>query len=153
MLGYATIGTNDLPRALAFYDALLGEVGAKRLMETPHGFTMYGVTLRKPALAVTPPHNGKPATPGNGNMLALSLDARANVDALYKKALQLAVRMKDRPEFEARMDLARFMPPTSATRRETKSAPIGLDRRSPASRTPAASRLPREARLPPAGPP
>ena len=53
MLGYATIGTNDLPRALAFYDALLGEVGAKRLMETPHGFTMYGVTLRKPALAVT----------------------------------------------------------------------------------------------------
>jgi catechol 2,3-dioxygenase-like lactoylglutathione lyase family enzyme len=89
MLGYATIGTNDLPRALAFYDALMAEVGAKRLMETPHGFTMYGVTLRKPALAVTPPYNGKPATPGNGNMLALSLDARASVDTLYKKALQL----------------------------------------------------------------
>jgi catechol 2,3-dioxygenase-like lactoylglutathione lyase family enzyme len=53
MLGYATIGTNDLPRALAFYDALLAEVGAKRLMETPHGFTMYGVTLRRPALAIT----------------------------------------------------------------------------------------------------
>ena len=64
MLGYATIGTNDLKRALAFYDALLAEVGAKRLMETPHGFTLYGVTLRKPALAVTPPYNGKPATPG-----------------------------------------------------------------------------------------
>jgi catechol 2,3-dioxygenase-like lactoylglutathione lyase family enzyme len=89
MLGYATIGTNDLPRALAFYDALLGEVGAKRLMETPHGFTMYGVTLRKPALAVTPPYDGKKATPGNGNMLALSLDARASVDALYKKAMRL----------------------------------------------------------------
>jgi catechol 2,3-dioxygenase-like lactoylglutathione lyase family enzyme len=89
MLGYATIGTNDLPRALAFYDALLGEVGAKRLMETPHGFTMYGVTLRKPALAVTPPYDGKKATPGNGNMLALSLDARTFVDALHKKALQL----------------------------------------------------------------
>ena len=53
MLGYATIGTNDLKSALAFYDALLAEVGAKRLMETPHGFTMYGVTLRKPALAIT----------------------------------------------------------------------------------------------------
>ena len=55
MLGYATIGTNDLKSALAFYDALLAEVGAKRLMETPHGFTLYGVTLRKPALAITPP--------------------------------------------------------------------------------------------------
>src|SRR3981189_2980973 len=89
MLGYATIGTNDLPRALAFYDALLAEVGAKRLMETPHGFTMYGVTLRKPALAITPPYNGKPAPPGNGNMLALALDARSSVDVLYKKALAL----------------------------------------------------------------
>jgi hypothetical protein len=49
MLGYATIGTNDLKRAQLFYDALLAEVGAKRLMETPHGFTMYGVTLRRPA--------------------------------------------------------------------------------------------------------
>ena len=89
MLGYATIGTNDLPRALAFYDALMAEVGAKRLMETPHGFTMYGVTLRKPALAITPPYDGKKAAPGNGNMLALTLDERAKVDALYKKALQL----------------------------------------------------------------
>jgi catechol 2,3-dioxygenase-like lactoylglutathione lyase family enzyme len=89
MLGYATIGTNDLPRALAFYDALLGEVGAKRLMETPHGFTMYGATFRKPALAITPPYNGQRATPGNGNMLALSLDDRTAVDTLYKKALEL----------------------------------------------------------------
>jgi catechol 2,3-dioxygenase-like lactoylglutathione lyase family enzyme len=89
MLGYATIGTNNLARAQAFYDALLSLVGATRLMETPHGFTLYGVTLRKPALAITPPYNGKEATPGNGNMLALTLDARATVDALYKKALQL----------------------------------------------------------------
>lgn len=89
MLGYATIGTNDLKRAQAFYDALLAEAGAKRLMETPHGFTMYGVTLRKPALAITPPYDGKKATPGNGNMLALTLDERAKVDALYKKALEL----------------------------------------------------------------
>jgi catechol 2,3-dioxygenase-like lactoylglutathione lyase family enzyme len=89
MLGYATIGTNDLPRALVFYDGLMSEVGAKRLMELPSGFTMYGVSLRKPALAITRPYDGKPANPGNGNMLALSLDTRAAVDTLYKKALQL----------------------------------------------------------------
>ena len=32
MIGYVTLGTNDLPRAAAFYDALLSEIGAKRLL-------------------------------------------------------------------------------------------------------------------------
>ena len=89
MIGYATLGTNDLPRAQAFYDALMAEIGAKRLMELPHGFTMYGARMDRPALAITPPYDGKEARPGNGNMLALVLDERAKVDALYKKALQL----------------------------------------------------------------
>ena len=30
MIGYTTIGVNDMERAVAFYDALLGEVGAKQ---------------------------------------------------------------------------------------------------------------------------
>ena len=34
MIGYVTLGTNDLEKAAAFYDALLGELGAKRMMET-----------------------------------------------------------------------------------------------------------------------
>jgi catechol 2,3-dioxygenase-like lactoylglutathione lyase family enzyme len=89
MIGYATLGTNNLARAQAFYDALLAEIGAKRLMELPHGFTMYGVRLDRPALAITPPYDGNEARPGNGNMLALVLKERAKVDALYKKALQL----------------------------------------------------------------
>ena len=33
MIGYVTLGTNDLKRAAAFYDALLAEIGAKRMME------------------------------------------------------------------------------------------------------------------------
>ena len=37
MIGYVTLGTNDLPRALAFYDKLLGLLGAKRLMEFDRG--------------------------------------------------------------------------------------------------------------------
>ena len=45
--------------------------------------------MRRPALAVTPPYNGEPATPGNGNMLALALEARASVDSVHKKALEL----------------------------------------------------------------
>jgi len=33
MIGYVTIGTNDLPRAAAFFDDLLGALGATRFME------------------------------------------------------------------------------------------------------------------------
>jgi len=33
MIGYVTLGTNDLDRAARFYDALLGEIGAGRFMQ------------------------------------------------------------------------------------------------------------------------
>lgn len=33
MIGYITLGTNDLDRAKVFYDALLAEMGVARLME------------------------------------------------------------------------------------------------------------------------
>jgi catechol 2,3-dioxygenase-like lactoylglutathione lyase family enzyme len=90
MLGYATVGTNDIERARAFYDALLAEIGARRVMEFPeNGFTMYGTGARKPGLAVTRPYNGEPATPGNGAMPAIGVDSREKVDRLHAKALEL----------------------------------------------------------------
>jgi catechol 2,3-dioxygenase-like lactoylglutathione lyase family enzyme len=92
MIGYATLGSDNLPRARAFYDALLGEIGAKRMMEFGDdlgGFTLWSVAFDKPGIAVTNPHNKAAATAGNGNMLALTVDERAKVDALYSKALEL----------------------------------------------------------------
>ena len=70
MIGYVTIGTNDLPRAAKFYDALLGEVGAKRVMENEQ-FIAWSVRPDKPGLGVTKPFDKKPATVGNGVMVAL----------------------------------------------------------------------------------
>jgi catechol 2,3-dioxygenase-like lactoylglutathione lyase family enzyme len=92
MIGYVTIGTNDIAKARAFYDALLGELGAKRMMEFGDelgGFTMWGASWDKPALAVTAPHDKQAATAGNGNMVAFVVDTRAMVDSLYAKALEL----------------------------------------------------------------
>lgn len=91
MIGYATLGTNDLGRALAFYDALLATVGAKRLMTLPddRGFTLYGAGRGKPMLAVTRPYDGGPASAGNGAMVALIADDRAQVDTVYAKAIEL----------------------------------------------------------------
>jgi len=88
MIGYVTLGTNDLPRAAAYYDALLGELGAKRLMETDR-YIFWGVSMQQPSLCVIKPFDGEPAAIGNGNMVALVVNARDKVDRLYAKALAL----------------------------------------------------------------
>lgn len=88
MIGYVTLGTNDMDRAAGFYDALLGEMGAERFMETDRGiFWSAGPTTR--ALGVMTPFDGKEATIGNGGMTALLVDSREKVDALHAKALEL----------------------------------------------------------------
>lgn len=90
MIGYVTLGTNDLDKARSYYDALLGTLGAKRLMEMEeNGFTLYGKDMTQPSIAITEPYDGKEAYGGNGNMVALQLQERAEVDALYNKALEL----------------------------------------------------------------
>ena len=91
MIGYVTLGTNDLPRAAAFYDTLLAEIGAKRLYDFGTGIA-WGVTQDKPALGITKPYDGKAATVGNGVMVAIIVDAREKVDRVYRKALDLGGR-------------------------------------------------------------
>ena len=90
MIGYVTLGTNDIEKARAYYDALLAEIGATRKMEFPEtGFTLYGTGDRRPGIAVTRPYDGNPATVGNGNMTAIAADSRETVDRLHAKALAL----------------------------------------------------------------
>ena len=88
MIGYITVGTNDMPRAAAFYDALFGEMGAQRTMEMD-SYIAWGTAQDKPGFCIAKPFDGKPATVGNGCMTALVLDSQAKVDALYKKAMEL----------------------------------------------------------------
>ena len=89
MIGYATLGTNDLPRALDFYDAVIGALGGRRLMTMPdaRGFTLYGAGRDRPMLAITRPYDGQPASVGNGTMVALLMDSRVQVDAVYAAAM------------------------------------------------------------------
>ena len=91
MIGYVTLGTNDLTRAAAFYDALLSEIGAKCVMENDQ-FIAWSVSDGQPGLGITKPFDKKPATVGNGVMVALQVDSTAKVDALHRKALQLGAR-------------------------------------------------------------
>ena len=91
MIGYVTLGTNDMPRAAAFYDALLAEIGAKRLWESAEGIG-WGVAMNRPSLAVMKPHDGRPATVGNGTMVALVVKQPEQVDAIYRKAMALGAK-------------------------------------------------------------
>lgn len=92
MIGYITLGTNDLVRARSFYDGLLALLGARRMMEFGDdlgGFTLWSAAMDRPGIAVTRPHDGQAADKGNGHMAALNVLERAQVDALHAKALEL----------------------------------------------------------------
>jgi len=89
MIGYVTLGTNDLERAVAFYDALFAVLGARRFMEDPGHFVAWAVAPDQPAVSVTTPFDGNAATPGNGTMVALVVDSKEKVHELYDKAISL----------------------------------------------------------------
>jgi len=91
MIGYVTLGTNDIARAAKFYDALFAEMGAKRIMEGDT-FIAWGVSMDKPSLGVIKPYDGAPATVGNGVMVALACTKPEQVDALYRKAIALGAK-------------------------------------------------------------
>lgn len=99
MIGYATLGTNDIDSALTFYDALFATVGGKRLMQMPdeRKLTFYGAGPGKPMLAIGKPYDGQGATAGNGTMVALSADDHAQVDAVYAKAIELGASDEGAP--------------------------------------------------------
>ena len=97
MIGYVTVGSNDLDKSRSFYDALMPVIGAGRRMEFGDNFTMYGTGMGKPGFAVCKPYDGHSATAGNGNMASIACDTRAKVDALYNKAIELGGKSEGAP--------------------------------------------------------
>ena len=61
MIGYVTLGTNDVPRAAGFYDELLAVIGASRVMEGDN-FVAWSTAPDKPAISVITPYDGQPMT-------------------------------------------------------------------------------------------
>ncbi|MEQ1495659.1 MAG: VOC family protein [Novosphingobium sp.] len=86
MIGYVTVGTNDLPRAAKFYDALAAEMETPRMMEF-ETFIAWGKPGGAAGIAATKPFDGAAASVGNGVMVALEARDNAQVDRLYAIAL------------------------------------------------------------------
>jgi catechol 2,3-dioxygenase-like lactoylglutathione lyase family enzyme len=98
MLAYSMLGTNDLDRAKAFYDAVLGEMGYARTMD--FGVSQaYGTPGDKKGvmLAIGAPHDKKPASVGNGVMVAIHGKDEAKIKAAHAKALALGGKDEGAP--------------------------------------------------------
>ena len=96
MIGYTTVGTNDLKRAAGFYDALLAELGAKRAMEM-ETFIAWATAPNTPMVAIIKPFDKNPATVGNGVMVALLASSKEQVDKIHAKALALGGKDEGAP--------------------------------------------------------
>jgi catechol 2,3-dioxygenase-like lactoylglutathione lyase family enzyme len=87
MIGYVTLGTNDLARAAVFYDAIAAEMGTGRMMESDT-FIAWGTPGGGAGIGLTKPADGNVATVGNGVMVALEAKDQAQVDRLHAIALE-----------------------------------------------------------------
>lgn len=97
MIAYVTIGTNNLSRAATFFDQLFGSINIKRGMEEPGKWVSWSRAPGEPGLGVTLPFDGNTATPGNGNMVALAMQDKDQVQAVYAKALALGGKDEGAP--------------------------------------------------------
>ncbi len=96
MIGYITLGTNNLARASQFYDELFKVINAGRFMESER-FVAWGISPTQPSLGVIKPFDGQAATVGNGCMAALVIDSAEKVQALYQKAMELGAKDEGAP--------------------------------------------------------
>ena len=90
MLLYATLGTNDMPRAVAFWGAVMAALGQPRLPATAEdpGWAFWGQDYDHGfSLCLCAPFDGRPATAGNGTMLAFRCADAATVARAHAAGL------------------------------------------------------------------
>ena len=88
MIGYVTVGTNDLERSKQFYDNLFEELGARSFFANDR-IVFWTVKDGASSFAIAKPYDEKEASVGNGNMVAIHVDSREQVDAIHAKAMEL----------------------------------------------------------------
>lgn len=88
MIGYTCVGTNDLGKAIAFYNDFLDVLGAQVVFRTDRGVG-WGTGPGAPMFSVLTPFDGNTATVGNGSMVSFAASGPDQVKALHAKALAL----------------------------------------------------------------
>ena len=99
MIGYVTIGATDGDASGKFYDAVLGAIGNERKF-ADGGWVGYGPKgSDSNDVFVCPPFDGKPATFGNGMMIAFKANTKADVDVAHKAGLAHGGADEGKPGF------------------------------------------------------
>ena len=96
MIGYVTVGTNDLERSKQFYDNLFEELGARSFFANER-IVFWTVKDGASSFAIAKPYDEKEASVGNGNMVAIHVNSREQVDAIYAKAMELGATDEGTP--------------------------------------------------------
>lgn len=95
---YATLGVSDLPRAAAFYDAVLAPLGQRRRADSAPGWEGYGADYDDGvSLWLCTPFDGGAPGIANGSMLAFAATSAAQVDAFHAAALDAGGRDEGAP--------------------------------------------------------
>ncbi len=88
MFSYVSLGTADIRRARAFWDAVLAPLGVARIGGCDDATSSaWGDDDPGPHLWVTTPFDGNPPAAGNGAMVSFLAPSRAAVDAFHAAAL------------------------------------------------------------------
>lgn len=87
MLHAVSVGTDDLERSVAFYDAVLAVLGVVRLVRVDNE-AGYGIPGDEPLFFVNLPFNKEPATFGNGVQITFAAQDRDAVDLFHAKVLE-----------------------------------------------------------------
>ena len=89
MLGFVTIGTNNIQESSKFYDVVLPLLGIKKDLTTER-YIGYAKNdgIEKIEFYLMKPFNKKFANPGNGSMIAFLTKSRFEVDNFHKIAIE-----------------------------------------------------------------
>ncbi len=86
MIHHVSVGVADVERAAKFYDAVLGALGYKRVMEFMPYALAYGET--QPSFWVTQPHNQQAPSVGNGTHIGFAARSIRAVDKFHQVTLE-----------------------------------------------------------------
>ncbi|WP_185234330.1 VOC family protein [Teredinibacter franksiae] len=96
MIGYITLGSNDVAKAAEFYDPLFKILGARRVYDYD-SYVAWSADGEAVIFSITSPFNGELATPGNGTMIALLAASEDQVNLLHAKAISLGALNEGEP--------------------------------------------------------
>jgi len=101
MFSHIQLGARDLPRMIAFYEAVLAELGLVRMVDDqdngPPGAGWQMPGRESPQFFVQKPFNGLPATWGNGVQVSFAGGSQAAVRAAWEKAIKLGAADEGAP--------------------------------------------------------